>query len=323
LSRRSGKQQEDDHMKTLHRPLAIAAGLVLAAPACPAPTIAITEFLSDPLLNQDTDEFIELYNYGPDPVELVGWTISDDNSSDTPFGDLTLASGGYLILSREPAAFATNWGDVGAPVIDVHIGNLGNNEDQIILRDAVGNVAWTLGYPDDEVDGRATWLAIDNFATTDYGDLLNPRIVRAGPDLVPTPVEVLGYEDNFTTPDPQARVSAVTGDTASPGAGAYTTCTDADGDGALCADNCLGDANADQRDTNGDGFGNLCDGDFDGTCAVNFGDLATMKSQFFQGGTDTDMTGDDQTNFADLGLLKGDFFLPPGPSGLPNACASP
>ena len=100
--------------------------------------------------------------------------------------------------------------------------------------------------------------------------------------------------------------------------------TDADGDGlADVADNCIDAANADQRDTDADGIGNWCDGDFDQNCAQNFADLGIMKASFFQpGDLDTDMNGDGATNFADLGLLKVGFFQPPGPSGVPNACAA-
>jgi subtilisin-like proprotein convertase family protein len=97
---------------------------------------------------------------------------------------------------------------------------------------------------------------------------------------------------------------------------------DADGDGvADDQDNCTLVQNADQRDTDGDDIGNICDADFDQTCTVNFGDLAVMKSNFFQlGDLVTDMDGDGATNFGDLALLKAGFFQPPGPSGLPNDC---
>jgi hypothetical protein len=97
---------------------------------------------------------------------------------------------------------------------------------------------------------------------------------------------------------------------------------DADGDGvADTEDNCLNVANASQLDTDTDGFGNICDGDFNQDCNVNFSDLGIMKQSFFlPGQTATDMNGDGQTNFTDLGLLKGAFFLPPGPSGVPNIC---
>ena len=41
-------------------------------------------------------------------------------------------------------------------------------------------------------------------------------------------------------------------------------------------------ANASQLDTDADGFGNACDGDFNNDCIVNFVDLGDLKSAFFQ-----------------------------------------
>ena len=76
-----------------------------------------------------------------------------------------------------------------------------------------------------------------------------------------------------------------------------------------------------QADTDGDGFGNVCDGDFNNDCQTNFIDLSAMQEHFFVPGfLQTDLNSDGITNFADLGMLKGLFFLPPGPSGIPNVC---
>ncbi|MEM9058406.1 MAG: peptidoglycan DD-metalloendopeptidase family protein, partial [Pseudomonadota bacterium] len=95
---------------------------------------------------------------------------------------------------------------------------------------------------------------------------------------------------------------------------------DADTDGVPdFADNCTGVANADQRDTDADGYGNACDADLNNDGAVNFIDLATMKSVFFTTDPDADLNGDGLVNFIDLGAMKAAFFGTPGPSGM--ACA--
>src|SRR4030095_9717773 len=93
------------------------------------------------------------------------------------------------------------------------------------------------------------------------------------------------------------------------------TDTDADGIGDRL-DNCTLIANADQRDTNGDGYGNACDPDLNNDNFVNFSDLGILKSAFFTTDPDADFNGDGAVNFVDLGTMKAFFFLPPGPSGL-------
>ncbi len=96
---------------------------------------------------------------------------------------------------------------------------------------------------------------------------------------------------------------------------------DTDGDGIQDGeDNCTNSANADQRDTDGDGFGNLCDADFNNDCIVNVLDLAAMRLAFFSTNADIDMNGDGSVNFLDLAILRALSFEPPGPSGLPNIC---
>ena len=56
---------------------------------------------------------------------------------------------------------------------------------------------------------------------------------------------------------------------------------DADGDGILDeADNCITKKNADQRDTDGDGYGNICDPDFNNNNIVDPTDFSLAKSLF-------------------------------------------
>ena len=72
--------------------------------------------------------------------------------------------------------------------------------------------------------------------------------------------------------------------------------------------------NLDQRDTNGDGYGNICDPDLDNNGVVQAADLAIFKPLFFTGDPDADFDGNGVVQAADLAILKRMFFGPPGPS---------
>lgn len=89
-------------------------------------------------------------------------------------------------------------------------------------------------------------------------------------------------------------------------------------------DNCTDVANADQRDTDADGYGNSCDADLNNDCTVNFIDLGVMASVFFTGDPDADLDGNGTVNFLDLNRLKAQFFGEPGPGlGVCGACKPP
>jgi uncharacterized protein (DUF1800 family) len=91
---------------------------------------------------------------------------------------------------------------------------------------------------------------------------------------------------------------------------------DSDGDGVDDAqDNCTEIANPDQRDSNGDGFGNVCDADLDNNNSVSFADLDLFRSAFGTNDTDADFDGNGSVSFADLDAFRMLFGKPPGPSG--------
>jgi hypothetical protein len=106
------------------------------------------------------------------------------------------------------------------------------------------------------------------------------------------------------------------------------TCDD-DGDGLLNrADDCTQAPNARQCDTDRDGFGNACDGDFDGNGAVDAADLEHFAPDLQSGrdsGRGTDMNCDgavddvDWREFLAPRLAAAEPGSRPGPSGL--ACA--
>lgn len=92
---------------------------------------------------------------------------------------------------------------------------------------------------------------------------------------------------------------------------------DSDGDGVGDdVDNCTLVPNADQRDTNGDGFGNICDADLSNDGVINAVDLGLLRLVFFSDDADADFDGDGVVNVVDLGVLRVSFFDAPGPSGV-------
>ncbi len=96
---------------------------------------------------------------------------------------------------------------------------------------------------------------------------------------------------------------------------------DSDADGITDdADNCILTANANQRDTNGDGFGNLCDADLNDDCIVDVADFLIMRAVLGTDDADADLDGNGIVGRADLRLLLESRQSPPGPSGITDIC---
>ncbi len=57
-----------------HLALLLAATLAVSVASTPARSSVILSELCDPLSNYPTDRFIEIYNIGPDAVDLTGWS---------------------------------------------------------------------------------------------------------------------------------------------------------------------------------------------------------------------------------------------------------
>jgi hypothetical protein len=96
---------------------------------------------------------------------------------------------------------------------------------------------------------------------------------------------------------------------------------DLDGDGVPAnSDDCTLVSNADQRDTNGDGLGNVCDADLNNDCIVNSPDVARMRALLGTNNPNADLDGNGRVGPGDVSILVQSLGERPGPSGLPNAC---
>ncbi len=81
-------------------------------------------------------------------------------------------------------------------------------------------------------------------------------------------------------------------------------------------DNCLMHSNPDQRDTDGDGFGNRCDPDFNQDGIINFADMAALRAAWGTASADQDLNGDGTVSEPDLDILRDMFLGAPGPGPL-------
>ena len=90
---------------------------------------------------------------------------------------------------------------------------------------------------------------------------------------------------------------------------------DTDGDGIPDdEDNAVFVPNADQRDTDGDGYANIIDADLNQDMVVDFFDLSMLDGTFFTSDANADFNGDGIVDFFDLSLMDGMFGQAPGPS---------
>jgi hypothetical protein len=71
-----------------------------------------------------------------------------------------------------------------------------------------------------------------------------------------------------------------------------------------------------QNDSDGDGYGNMCDADMDNSGFVNFADLAAVRAAFGTSDLDADFDGSGFVTFGDVARFKLLFGQPPGPSGV-------
>lgn len=183
-------------------------------------TVAITEFLSRPLGPQDGRDFIELFNFGDQPVDLKGFQLSDDSNKLCDIPEATIQPHDFVIVVlghdwRRPGEetkkiFEAEWfgGKSDPRVIGIEGGRYQlDGIDTIVLKNRRKTPIWILGFTSDDKPGTSAYLVAENadaFKVRHYGTKEKPSINRAGPDG-----NVVGYEGQDTKQESVAWTSDV------------------------------------------------------------------------------------------------------------------
>ena len=137
-----------------------------------ATEVVINEMMFHAISDLDGDDYLELYNRGPDPVDLSGWSFSGITLT-LPTGT-SIAANGYLVVAKDAVQFQATYGFAPAAVYG---GNLSNSGETVALRDATVATIDTVSFLDVDpwpvlADGNGPSLELID-ATLDNNDPLN------------------------------------------------------------------------------------------------------------------------------------------------------
>ena len=108
----------------------------------PSYDLIINEFFFRP--NGDVPDYVELFNYGSDDIDLTGWSLTDlEDPVDGSFDGYILQAGGYLIIAAEDPFFNADGEELYAgdnlPNSLLFDLSLSTSSDDIQLLDSDGN----------------------------------------------------------------------------------------------------------------------------------------------------------------------------------------
>lgn len=163
--------------------------------------LLINEVLYDPegSVDEATLEWVELYNPGPEPVAVQGWSLGDNHEQDVLSG-APVAAGGFLVVAAVRAAFLGAWPGFQGTLLAVADGTLGNGlangGDRVVLRDPQGRVQDVVSWGTDRtVDppcprvaaGHSLERPLEALQATGCGFTDNPRPSPGAGLRAPTP----------------------------------------------------------------------------------------------------------------------------------------
>ncbi len=125
-------------------------------------SIVINEIMYHPITEDDTDEYVELYNRGTETIDLTGWSLTKAVDCIFPQGT-ELAPGEYLVIAKDPAHIQAKYGI--SNIFGPYVGVLANDGENVRLRDQYNNVVDSVRYYDggtwpDAADGEGSSLEL-------------------------------------------------------------------------------------------------------------------------------------------------------------------
>jgi lamin tail-like protein/CotH protein len=118
-------------------------------------TVIINELHTDPDVKTELIEFVELYNYGSEAIDLSGWSLAGGVFFTFPAGT-SLPADGYLVVVQSPEHVMAGRTAAGFNVPESLVygpfaGKLSNDGERVVLADAEGEVVdevtYQLGFP--------------------------------------------------------------------------------------------------------------------------------------------------------------------------------
>jgi len=173
--------------------------------------LRITEIMYHPpdtdSLSDANEEFIELKNTCPEPVEGVGSEtinlnlVRFTNGIDFTFPGVEISAGGYVLVVKDQAAFYARYPDFSGVIAGEYSGSLANEGERIRLEDAIGQTIMDFRYSDawrDITDGQGFSLTIVNPANPDANSWGEKDAWRASAFYGGSP----GWDDTGIIPEP-------------------------------------------------------------------------------------------------------------------------
>jgi len=198
--------------------------------------MVISEVMYNPTASEPDQEWFELFNPTAGSVDLAGWKIKDNSTSQDIMPPFILGPGEYLVVAARISAFQASYPGFTGNLLGLEsaIGNgLANGGDRILLVDAGGNPVDAMSYGSDTgafnpacsnvPEGHSLARvpsAADTDSAADWSDQLVPNPGGSGvaPAFTPT-------DTTTVTPTPTETTTAEPTATATPTRTSSTTPT--------------------------------------------------------------------------------------------------